>query len=260
MPVTPAARETILLRPDVLVTASVFNHEGISNLNYPRSGPCRARLRCTKQDQLSRFQQQLSNSDPKVRVAAFEDLLKANLATAGNDIVPLLSKALRDPDEKVRDNAAASLAAIAFSTLPKFRQIAADKTDLRSYPPLKDSLVATFNDADENTRKNALAAYVMTFEVPPAVQNDLVLRYESERANSVFRTAILGALTIDGTPTPAAKALLVRVAGTPAGAVHLAQVIKDSKAPPVELLPIFVNQLSTATDSPSRSLFARAIR
>src|ERR1043165_2289083 len=74
--------------------------------------------------QLSRLREQLSNADPRVRVAAFEDLLKTNLVTAGNDIVPLLSKATQDPDERVRASAAASLAAIALSTSPKFRTVA----------------------------------------------------------------------------------------------------------------------------------------
>ena len=212
------------------------------------------------QDQLGRFQQQLSSADAKVRLAALNELESTNLTTAGNDIVPLLSKALRDPDQDVRVNAAGSLAAIALTTAPKFRDLSADKTDLRSYPPLKNALVATFNDPDENTRKNALAAYALTFEVPPKVQNDLVSRYDSERQISVFRTAILEALTIDGTPTPTAKALLVRVASTPDGSVALAQVINDSKAAPVELLPLFANQLSTARDAVRRALFAREIK
>jgi hypothetical protein len=103
------------------------------------------------------------------------------------------------------------------------------------------------------------AAYALVFEVTPAIQNDLVSRYESERPISVFRGAILEALVIDGAPTPAAKALLVRLAGTPDGSVKVAQVIKDSKAPPAELLPLFVNQFNTARDAQHRSTFARAI-
>jgi HEAT repeat protein len=211
-------------------------------------------------EQLGRFQQQLSNSDPKIRLAALEDLQKAHLETAANNVLPLLSKALRDPDQKVRAEAAAYLAMISFVTAPKFRTPAENATDLSSYPPLKKDLIATFNDADEETRKNALAAYVLAFEVTPAIQNELVSRYESERPNSLFRTVILGALMIDGAPTPAAKALLVRVAGTPNGSVALAQVINDSKVPPAELLPIFVNQFSTASDSVHRATFARAIK
>jgi HEAT repeat protein len=186
--------------------------------------------------------------------------MKVDLPTAGNELVPLLAKAIRDPDKSVRAKAAGLLAATAFMTTAKFYHPDPDKTDLRSYPPLKEILIETFGDADEETRKNALAAYAMTFEVPPAVQNDLVSRYDSERPGSVFRTVILGALTIDGAPTPAAKALLVRVAGTPDGAVKLAQVIKDSKAPPAELLPIFVNQFSAASDGPRKQAFARVIR
>jgi HEAT repeat protein len=212
------------------------------------------------QEQLGRFQQQLSNSDPKVRLAALEDLPKANLVTAGNDLVPLLSQAIRDPDQKVRANAAACLAATALATTAKFRQPDPNKTDLRNYPPLQNVLIATLNDADEDTRKNALAAYALTFEVTPAIQNELVSRYESERSYSVFRTAILEALIIDGTPTPAAKALLIRVASTPKDSVHFADMIKDSKAPPPELLPVFVNQFNSASDARYREAFARAIK
>jgi hypothetical protein len=211
-------------------------------------------------EQLARFQQQFADSDPKVRLAALEDLRKAHLETNANNVLPLLSEALRDPDKSVRASTAATLAMISFVSRPKLREPAENTTDLRSYPRLEKDLVAAFNDADEETRKNALAAYVLTFEVPPDIQNDLVARFDSERSFSLFRTVILGAITIDGTPTPAAKALLIRVAGTPDGAVHLADVIKDSKAPPVELLPIFVNQLNTATDAPRRDAFARAIR
>jgi HEAT repeat protein len=108
------------------------------------------------QDQLGRFQHQLANSDPKVRLAALEDLQKAHLETAGNNVLPLLSKALRDPDKSVRAYAAAYLAMISFVTSPKFREPAKDKTDLCSYPPLKEDLIATLNDSDEDTRKNAL--------------------------------------------------------------------------------------------------------
>jgi len=210
-------------------------------------------------EQLEHFQQQLANLDPKVRLAALKDLRAAHLETKANNVLPLLSKALRDPDQSVRATAAATLAMISLATSPKFREPPENQTDLRSYPQLQEDLVATLNDADEETRKNALAAYALIFEVTPAIQNNLVARYESERPISVFRTAVLEALTIDGTPTPAAKALLVRVAGTPNGAVALAQVIKDSKAPPAELLPLFVNQFNTASDAPHRSAFARAI-
>jgi HEAT repeat protein len=210
-------------------------------------------------EQLGRFQQQLSDSDPKARLAALEALQKANLVTAGNNILPLLSKALRDPDQTVRASAAASLASIAFVTMPKLREPSEDNTDLRSYPALKKTLIETLRDPDEQIRKNVLAAFVMTFEVPPALQDDLVSRYDSERPG-LFRMAILGAVTIDGTPTAAAKVLLLRVAGTPDGSVALAQIVKDSKAPPAELLPIFVNQFNTATDALSRAAFIRAIK
>src|SRR6266404_2649224 len=149
---------------------------------------------------------------------------------------------------------------ISFATTPKFREPGENTTDLRSYPQVKKDLISTFNDADEETRKNALAADVLAFEVTPAIQDDLVSRYELERPNSLFRTVILGALTIDGAPTPAAKALLTRIAAAPDGAVRLAQVIKDSKAPPAELLPIFVNQFNTTSDPRTRETLARAIK
>lgn len=211
-------------------------------------------------EQAARVQQKLSDSDAKVRASGLEELQEANLQTAGNAILPLLSKALRDTDANVRASAAASLAMISVTTAPKLREPVQNQTDIRSYPPLKKDLIATFNDASEETRKNALAAYAFAFEVTPAIQNDLVVRYESERTNSLFRTAILEALTIDGTPTPAAKSLLIRVAGSPAGSANLAQVILDSKAPPVELLPIFVDQFAGPADNARRALFARAIR
>jgi hypothetical protein len=89
------------------------------------------------QDQLGRFQQQLSSADAKVRLAALNELESTNLTTVGNDIVPLLPKALRDPDQDVRVNAAGSLAAIALTTAPKFRDLSADKTDLRSASRLR---------------------------------------------------------------------------------------------------------------------------
>jgi HEAT repeat protein len=211
------------------------------------------------EDQLARFRQQLSDSDPKVRASALDELQMTNLPTAGNGILPLLSKALRDPEQSIRANASASLAMISLTTAPKFRKVAEAATDLRSYPPLRKELISTFNDADEETRKNALAAYMFVFEVSAAIQNDLVYRYELERPNSLFRTAILEALTIDGAATPASKALLMRVGSGPDGSTALAQVIQDSKAPLTELLPLFVNQFNTTNDHQHRALFARAI-
>jgi hypothetical protein len=212
------------------------------------------------EEQLSALKQKLANSDPIVRREGLEKLLlKENPKTAGNDIVPLLCSALADQDAKVRALAAATLAAISVSTLPKFNQPNAKVTDLKNYRPLQAALVAAFNDPDEETRKNALGAYALTFAVPPAVQNALVTRYESERQYSLFRAAILEALTIDGAPTPAAKVLLVRVADNPNDSVHLAQVTLDSKAPPIELLPHFATQFNSTSDGPSRAMFARAI-
>ena len=95
--------------------------------------------------------------------------------------------------------------------------------------------------------------------MPAAVQDALINRYESERPFSLFRTAILEALTIDGAPTPAAKLLLIRVANDPTDSADLAQVIQDSKAAPVELLPYFATQFNSARDPGHRGLFARAI-
>ena len=132
-------------------------------------------------------------------------------------------------------------------------------TDLLSYAPLQPALVAAFDDSNVETRKNALGAYCLTFPVSPAVQNSLVGRYDSEPSNSLFKVAILEALTIDGAPTPAAKALLIQVAARPADGRDLAQVIQDSEAPPAELLPQFVSRFSAASDFRERALFARAI-
>jgi hypothetical protein len=166
---------------------------------------------------------------------------------------------LADPDKGVRAGAAANLAMISFVTTPKRRQPPDNATDLRSHPPLQKALIAAFNDADEETRKNALAAYVLAFDVPAAMQDALANRYELERPFSLFRTVILEALTIDGTPTPAAKILLIKVANDPKDSPILAQVIQDSKAAPVELLPYFVTQFNAASDPPHRDLFARTI-
>ena len=203
----------------------------------------------------------LASSDPAVRREALEQLEKKHPATAGNDILPLLCSALSDQDEQVRHGAAAVLAMISFSNSPKFQRWKEEMTDLRSYAPLKAALARAFDDPSEETRKNALAAYVLTFDVAPAMQDQLVSRYDSEREFSLFRTAILEALTIDGTPTPAAKALLIRVAGDGSSAsVVLAQIVTtDAKAPPADLLPIFVNQFGTAREAPQRQMFARAI-
>lgn len=211
-------------------------------------------------EQLSTLKQKLANSDPAIRRQTLEELTKETPQTVGDDIVPLVCSALADPDGQVRARAAAVLAWISLSTSPKYLPASANATDLRSYPPLKAALVTAFNDPDEETRKNALVAYALTFDVPAGMQDALASRYDSERQMSTFRRAILYALTIDGTPTPSAKALLIRVATDPNSSALLAQIIKDSKAPPVELLPLFVNQLNNASDNPRRALFARAIK
>jgi HEAT repeat protein len=213
-------------------------------------------------EQLSALKRELANSDPVIRREALEEIVKEHPAMAGNNALPLLCSALSDQDAQVRAKAAALFATISFSTRPKFSQPKEGMTDLRSYPPVQAALIGAFNDPDEETRKNALAAYVLSFDVPPPMQDQLVARYDSERQFSLFRTAILEAVTIDGTPTPAAKALLVRVAADNSNAsVVLAQIVTtDAKAAPVELLPIFVNQFDTAREAAQRQMFARAIR
>ena len=211
-------------------------------------------------EQLSTLKQNLTNSDPVVRREALRELGKhQEFKSAGNAIVPLLSSALADQDAKVRANAAATLAMISFVAHPKFQEVKEGVTDLRSYPPLQSALLAAGKDLDEETRKNALAAYLMTFRVSPAVQDELVSRYEAERPFSIFRNAILEALTIDGEPTAAAKALLIRVADNPDESVILAQVILDAKRPPLELLPHFAHQFEASTESARREMFGRAI-
>ena len=210
-------------------------------------------------EQLSSFKEKFRNSDPTVRIKAFDELEKEKPRTMGNDIIPFLSLALGDQDPTVRFRAAATLAVTASETLPKIYQKSAEVTDLQSYAPLKPALVAAFDDSNAETRKNALFAYCATFRVSPAVQNSLVGRYDSEPSNSLFKAAILEALTIDGAPTPAAKALLIQVAARPADGRDLAQVIQDSEAPPAELLPQFVSRFSSASDFRERALFARAI-
>ena len=211
-------------------------------------------------EQLSTLKQKLANSDPAIRKQALEELAKENPKTAGNDILPLLSSALADRDAKVRARAAAVFAMIAFSTHPKFNQSGANITDLRSDPRVEPALIGALNDPDEETRKNALAAYALAFDVSPAVQNMLVSRYDAERPDSIFRNAILEALTIDGKAAPAAKALLVRVADSPANDSRiLAQVIQDSKAAPLELLPRFGARFMSAGDEQEKALFACAI-
>jgi hypothetical protein len=211
-------------------------------------------------EQLLTFKQKLANSDAAIRKQGLEELLKENPKTAGNDILPFLCSALADHDAQVRVRSAAVLAIISFSTHPKFNQVGANMTDLRSYPRVEPALIVALNDPDEETRKNALAAYALTFDVPPAVQNMLASRYDGERPNSVFRNAILEALTIDGTATPSAKALLIRVADTPTNdSLILAQVIQDSKAAPLELLPRFGARFMAAHDEQEKALFARAI-
>ena len=211
-------------------------------------------------DQLGHFPQQLSDPNPTVRASALTEFLRtAKPETAGNDVLPILSKALADTDETVRARAAANLAWISLATNQKLKQLPDNATDLRSYPPLQKALIAAFNDADEETRKNALAAYVLTFDVPPAMQDALVNRYELERPFSLFRTATLMALTIDGAPTPAAKLLLIKDASDPKTSAGLARIIQDSKAAPVELLPYFVTQFNSARDRSARYQFALTI-
>jgi HEAT repeat protein len=210
-------------------------------------------------EQLSALKQNLANSDPVVRREALNELENERPETAGNGVVPVLSAALADQDAPVRAGAAAVLAMISFSTSPKFTQLNERVTDIRSYPRVQAALVAAFNDPDEETRKNALAAYIFAFDVPPAMQDQLASRFDSERPISLFRTTILYALSIDGTPTETAKALLLRVANDPNEAVKVAEVIKDCRRPPIELLPTMVSQFTSATDKPRRQAFARAL-
>jgi HEAT repeat protein len=218
-------------------------------------------LSALTKEQLSPLKEELANSDPTIRREALEQLEKEHPATGGNNIVPLLCSALSDQDAQVRASAAACCAMISFSTSPKFSQPKEGMTDLRSYPPAEAALIAAFNDPDEETRKNALAAYLLTFDVRPALQDQLVARYDAERPMSLFRAAILDAVVVDGAPTVAAKALFMRVAADANDSVHLAQIIAtDAKNPPVELLPVFVDQFNAAREPAQRQMFARAIR
>jgi HEAT repeat protein len=226
-----------------------------------------AALRGMDANQLNKYTQSISSSDPSIRFAGMHeiaDLLERSPDKAGNEVLPLLDQGLNDTDVKVRALAAGSVAMIAVETTPKQGPAKAGLPDLLSFAPLKSDLEKAMFDSDAQVRRAALGAYFFTFDVSPDLQSKLIGQFSSEEKTGL-QPAIIDALLTCESPTPDTEAFLTKLLDDPKHAPFVLQSIAtvpvSSKIapPPVAALPKLANMLTRETDGSKRQLLVRAL-
>jgi len=168
-------------------------------------------------NQLSKYTQSISSSDPSVRFAGMHeiaDLLERSPDKAGNEVLPLLDKGLNDTDVKVRALAAGSVAMIAAETTPKLGSSKMGLPDLLSFAPLKGDLEKDMFDSDAQVRRAALGAYFFTFDVSPDLQSKLIGQFAGGEKTGL-QPAIIDALLTCESPTPDTQAFLTNLIRRP---------------------------------------------
>jgi HEAT repeat protein len=224
-------------------------------------------LRGMDANQLNKYTQSISSSDPSVRFAGIHDiaeLFERSPDKVGNEVLPLLDKGLNDTDVKVRALAAGSVAMIAMETIPKLGSAKAGLPDLQNFAPLKGDLEKDMFDSDVQVRRAALGAYVFTFDVLPDLQSKLISRFSGEEKTGL-QPAIIDALITCESPTPATQAFLTELLDDPKHAPFVVQSIAtvpvSSKIapPPIAALPKLANMLTKETDGTKRQLLARSL-
>lgn len=218
-------------------------------------------------NQIADYQQRLGNPDPKIRLAAMDEmgrLAEHSPDKAGNEVVPFFVKGLNDPDPKVRYNAVSDILGISSQTLPRFMPQQPGMIDLQDYAPLKPALEKLLFDPDTEVRQNALAAYVNLYDLTPELQAKLIASFPGA-AKTGFQPNIIGALTMCSTPTPATQAFLTSLLDDPKNRPFLIGSFADAPSweklppPPAAALPKMADMLVTEKDTQKRQALARAI-
>jgi hypothetical protein len=221
-------------------------------------------------EEIARFNLQLNSTDVGIRSAAMADLSK-QIAKAlrpggsttgsshGNEVLPVLARALQDPSEVVRTEAAATFAIIAIST---HRVTLPQKTgapDIPSYEPLRGIFLKAFSDTDEQVRMNAIRSYMLTYSRTSEVEDLLIQKYAGESSKEAKRL-ILDAIAIDPSDSPKVTAFLGDQLQDEKYAYEVAKVIHLRKRLlPPEALPVLADRLTQTKSAGAREMFAFAI-
>lgn len=221
-------------------------------------------------EELAKFDVKLNSPDAEIRIAAmtefYSHISKAmspgqprTASSHGNEVLPVLARALQDSSEGVWTMAAGTLAIIAVSTHRITLPPKAGAPDIPSYDPLRGILLKAFSDRCEQVRINAIRSYLLTYPRSSEVEDMLIQKYAGESSKEAKRL-ILDAIAIDPSDSPKVTAFLGDQLQDEKYAYEVAKVIHLRKrllTP--EALPVLADRLTQTKSAGAREMFAFAI-
>jgi hypothetical protein len=136
--------------------------------------------------------------------------------------------------------------------------------DLTTSPQAKQALLAATSDADPIVRQMALEAYALTYKLTPDLEQKIIDTFNSYKqvpGQPDDRSALLGSLVNDRSPSPVATNFIVQKIDDPQFGIVALQSLASLKEPPPEVLPKLLNEVSQHNISePRKSTLIRAIK
>jgi HEAT repeat protein len=175
----------------------------------------------------------------------------------GNDILPLLTKALADPDEEVRVHASEIFYRVAFQARSKVAYGKQPVVNLSSYRPAKDVLTGATKDTNATVRKNAVSTLALAFESTREIEDLLAEQFNLETSAQV-RIAIIQAIVLSGYSSSRTISVLIKALDDENSEVQGWAAKPMSMLRPPSALPKLIKGLVTP-DTFARNNFLNAI-
>jgi HEAT repeat protein len=214
----------------------------------------------TSNEHLALMNRNLVNPNPSVRREAMKHIAIDQPERAGNDILPVLQRALSDEDADVRRYAAAAIARVSYESAanPDYKAKHGVKTEPRAYPKLAESLLNAITNEDAQVRENVVKALWFGFPPDAKTGSALARQYDVEKSPQV-RIAIIGALARG--QYSSADGLVIRGLDDPDSEVRgwAAHALSEMKQPPAAALEKVVLGLKTEQEPFTRQKFISAI-
>lgn len=220
-----------------------------------------------KADPVQDLKQSLASGDPSARATAMQKFI-ISLGTVNGEAsmkpaIPVLVKALNDPDAKVRQLAAMGLKGIAWASAPIVYPSSPIGSDLTA-PATQQALLKATSDSDPTVSRLALQAYAMTYKLTPALEEKIIgvfNSYKPEHGQPDDRFELLGSLVNDRSPSPVATNFIVQKIDDPQFGSTALQSLSSLKNPPSDALPKLLNEAGQHNISEDRkSALTQAVK
>jgi hypothetical protein len=221
-------------------------------------------------EELAKFERPLNGPDPEAREATITEFSlqiakglspggHPTVGRHGNEVLPVLARALQDPNERVRREAVAALAKIAIATQRVKAPPKPGVPDITSYAPLRAILLAKVLDSDAQVRTNAIRSYMLTYPRTADVEQLLIDRF-SEEPSEEAKMLTIDAIAIDSAPSERVTAFMLEQLKSDKYVYEVAKVSRFRKRPlPPDALPILAKRLAKSGSSGEREMLAQVI-